>query len=117
MTIGARIKARRQELKLSQRELAAQLGYTDHTTLTRIEAGKVDLPQSRLMKIAKVLGVTPGYLIGSANEEDSQKNSQLAKLAVRLRTDEAFYKRVAALAELSEKQLQGVDQLIAAFKE
>lgn len=34
MSIGDRVKARRTELGLSQRELAARLGYNDHTTLT-----------------------------------------------------------------------------------
>jgi transcriptional regulator with XRE-family HTH domain len=117
MHTGEKIKARRISLGWSQRELATRMGYKNHSVVARIEAGVVDLPQSRLEQFARVLGVTHGYLIGLTAEEDSQKNSQLAKLAVRLRTDEAFYKRVAALAELSEKQLQGVDQLIAAFKE
>jgi transcriptional regulator with XRE-family HTH domain len=117
MTIGERIKARRKELKLSQREMAARLGYTDHTTLTRIEAGKVDLPQSRIMKIAEVLGVTPGYLLGLVSKEDSEKNDQLAKLIVKMRTDSDFYNTVLKLSELNEKQYQGVQQLIAAFHE
>lgn len=70
-TIGARIKARRQELKMTQRELAARMGYKDHTTITRTEAGKVDLPQSRIAQFAEVLGVTPGHLMGwDAEPED-----------------------------------------------
>lgn len=117
MTIGERIKERRQELKLSQRELAARLGYTDHTTLTRIEAGKVDLPQSRIMKIAEVLGVTPGYLLGLVSKEDSEKNEKLAKLLVKMRSDSDFYNTVVALSNLNEKQYRGVQQLIAAFDE
>lgn len=117
MTIGERIKARRKELKMSQREMAARLGYTDHTTLTRIEAGKVDLPQSRLMKIAEVLEVTPGYLLGLVSKEESTKNDQLVKLIVKMRTDDDFYNTVVALSKLSEKQYQGVQQLIAAFEE
>lgn len=70
MTIGQRIKARRNELKLSQRELAARLGYNDHTTLTRIEAGKVDLTQSKVAQFADVLGVTPAYLMGWEHEPE-----------------------------------------------
>jgi transcriptional regulator with XRE-family HTH domain len=71
ITIGSRIKARRQELKISQRELASRMGYTDHTTITRIEAGKVDPPQSRIAQFAKALGTTPGHLMGwDAEPED-----------------------------------------------
>jgi transcriptional regulator with XRE-family HTH domain len=62
--IGERIKARRKELQMSQRELAAKMGYTDHTTITRIEAGKVDPPQSRIAQFADALGTTPGHLMG-----------------------------------------------------
>lgn len=69
-TIGQRIRARRNELGLSQRELAARLGYNDHTTLTRIEAGKVDLTQSRIVQFAKVLDVTTGYLMGWDQEPE-----------------------------------------------
>lgn len=71
ITIGSRIKARRQELRISQRELASRMGYTDHTTITRIEAGKVDPPQSRIAQFAKALGTTPGHLLGwDAEPED-----------------------------------------------
>lgn len=89
MTIGQRIKARRQELKLSQRELAARLGYTDHTTLTRIEAGKVDLPQSRIEKIADVLGVSVGYLMGWEEHPED-----LGALAANILKDPALLKLV-----------------------
>lgn len=114
MTIGSRIKARRQELKMSQREMAARLGYTDHTTLTRIEAGKVDLPQSRIVKIAEVLGVTPGYIMGWEQEPEDMgslaamvlKDPRLLKLVQNYSTlDDADRATVAALVEsLAEKK-------------
>ena len=62
--IGERIKMRRRELHLSQRDLAEKMGYSNHSTITRIEAGKVDLPQSRIAQFAKVLGTTPAHLLG-----------------------------------------------------
>jgi transcriptional regulator with XRE-family HTH domain len=108
MTIGERIKARRQELKLSQREMAARLGYTDHTTLTRIEAGKIDLPQSRIVKIAEVLGVTPGYIMGWEQEPEDMgalaamvlKEPGLLKLVKNYSVlDESDRATVAALVE------------------
>lgn len=97
MTIGQRIKARRQELKLSQREMAARLGYTDHTTLTRIEAGKVDLPQSRIEKIAEVLGVSIGYLMGWTEEPED-----LGALAANVLKDPALLKLVQDFMVLDE---------------
>ncbi len=117
MHIGDRIKARRVSLGWSQRELAERMGYKNHSIVARVEAGKVDLPQSRLDQFAKVLGLTHGYLIGIVSEEESKKNDQLAKLIVKLRSDSDFYNTVVALSELSEKQYRGVQQLIAAFDE
>ena len=64
MSIGDKIRERRKELKMSQRDLAARMGYTDHTTITRIESGKTDPPQKKVAAFARVLGVTPGYLMG-----------------------------------------------------
>lgn len=69
-TTGERIKERRKELGLSQRELAARLGYTDHTTVTRIEGGKVELTHSRLIQFANVLGVSAIYLMGMDDEPE-----------------------------------------------
>ena len=64
MKIGDRIKRRREKLNMSQRDLAARIGYSDHTTITRIESGKTDPPQKKVAAIAKALGTTPGYLMG-----------------------------------------------------
>lgn len=117
MHTGERIKARRISLGWSQRELAAKMGYKNHSVIARVESGSVDLPQSRLDQFAKVLGVTHGYLIGLVSEEESKKNDQLAQLIVKMRSDSDFYNTVVALANLNEKQFQGVQQLIAAFNE
>ena len=64
MNIGRKIKERRTELKISQRELADKMGYSNHSTITRIEAGKVDIPQSKIAKFAEVLNTTPAVLMG-----------------------------------------------------
>ena len=64
MTIGQRIKDRRNELKLSQRDLCEKMGYSNHSTIGKIEAGKVDIPQSRIVQFADVLGVSVAYLMG-----------------------------------------------------
>ena len=64
MTIGDRIKARRNELQWSQRELSDRMGYQNHSTITKIEAGKVDIPQSRIVQFAEVLNVSVAHLMG-----------------------------------------------------
>lgn len=64
MSIGNKIKQRRVELGLSQRDLAAKMGYNNNSTIARIESGKVDIPQSRVVKFSEVLGVSIAYLMG-----------------------------------------------------
>lgn len=117
MHLGEKIKARRQEIGMSQRELSEKLGYKNHSTVARIEMGKVDLPQSKISQFANVLKVSPAYLMGWVSEDESKKNDQLAKLIVRMRKDEDFFKTVAALSELKESQYRGIQQLISAFFE
>lgn len=103
MTIGARIKAKRNELKLSQRELSDRMGYSNHSTIARIEAGKVDLPQSRIAQFAEVLGVSTGYLMGWEQEPE-----ELADVAAKVLTDPDLLRMVEQYLALSE-----VDQYVA----
>ena len=64
MSIGARIKASRESLGMSQAELALLAGYSDQTTIPRVEKDEVAVPLARLEKIASALGVSPAYLAG-----------------------------------------------------
>lgn len=72
MKIGEKIKHRRIELGWSQRDLAAKMSYSNHSTIGRIESGSVDIPQSRIVQFAEVLGVSVAYLMGW--EEEIQKD-------------------------------------------
>lgn len=64
MTMGEQIKARREELGLTQRDLAGLVGYSNHSTVARVEADEVNLPHSKIVEFAKALQVTPGFLTG-----------------------------------------------------
>lgn len=66
--IGLKIKNLRENKQLSQTQLAELVGYKDKTSIAKIEAGKVDLPQSKIMAFAKVLGVTTSYLLDDEHE-------------------------------------------------
>lgn len=113
MKIGEKIKQRRMELGLSQRELAARINYKDHSTIAKIENGKVDLPQSKIVKFAEVLGVEVAYLMGW--EEVQKNNDAIADIVVKLRTDDEFLSLVSALLPLDKEKIQGVKQMLQAF--
>ena len=57
--IGLKIKKLRENMELSQSQLAEMVGYKDKTSIAKIEAGKVDLPQSKILAFSKALNVTP----------------------------------------------------------
>lgn len=70
------IKARRIELGLTQQELAEKMGYTNRSSIAKIENGAVDLSQSKIIQFAKVLETTPGALMGSADHHEELINTQ-----------------------------------------
>ena len=52
------IRQFREELGLSQQELAEKVGYKSRTSIAKIEAGKVDLSNSKIEDFAKVFGIS-----------------------------------------------------------
>lgn len=65
------IKRLREELGLSQDALAKMTGYTDRSSIAKIEKGQVDLQQSKIELFANALSTTPASLMGWENSEES----------------------------------------------
>ena len=110
MTIGGRIRQRRIELKWSQRDLAAKMGYSNNSTITRIESGSVDIPQSRIVQFADVLGVSVAHLMGW--EEMQKNNDTITDAIVRMRSDDEFLSVVGGLLTLDADKMSAVKQLL-----
>ena len=64
MNIGERIRRRREELDMTQDELARAAGYKSRSSINKIEIDGRGLPQDKIADIAKALKVTPSYLMG-----------------------------------------------------
>lgn len=114
MKIGEKIKHRRIELGWSQRELAKRMGYGNHSTITKIESGQVDIPQSRIVQFAEVLGVTVAFLMDW--EEVQKDNDTITDAIVRMRTDKEFFEVVSCLMSLDSEKISSVKQMILAFQ-
>lgn len=67
MSVGANIKKRRFELRMSQQDLAEAMGYKTRSTIAKIESGENDVSQKKLQKFAYVLDTTIEYLISGCN--------------------------------------------------
>ena len=63
-TIGRRIRLRRDQLDMTQEELAQRLGYKSKTSINKIELGKQEITQSKIPEFAAALGITVGQLMG-----------------------------------------------------
>ena len=61
---STRLHLRRKELGLSQEELAQRMGYRSKSSITKLEKGINDLPQSKVEELAAALETTPAYLLG-----------------------------------------------------
>lgn len=69
------IKNKRLEMGISQEELARRTGYTNRSSIAKIESGKVDLSQTKIMQFAEALDTTPSDLMGWDEEPASIKES------------------------------------------
>lgn len=71
VAMGLRIKKLRESKELSQTDLAKLVGYKDKTAIAKIEAGKVDLPQSKIAAFASALNTSTSFLFDETIEQSS----------------------------------------------
>lgn len=79
MSLSNRIKSRRDTLRMSQKQLATQLGYQPECgTIYKLETGKTKLPVDKLCKLAEVLQTTPNWLLGWGGGENVEISTSTA---------------------------------------
>ena len=98
MTIGQRIKIRREELNMSQDDLAKKVGYKSRSSINKIELDLYSLKQSKIKAIADALETTPSYIMGWDEEAEEAKktvpseedslNAEIIKLFMGLTADQ-----------------------------
>ena len=66
-----RIYLRREELHISQRQLAEMLGYSTRTYVSRVELGTLPLAKERLPKWADALKTSVAYLLHEQEDATS----------------------------------------------
>jgi len=85
-TIGARIKALREEKRLSQEELSRAFGFKDRQTLSAIETGERRVAADELLRAAEIFGVRldhftdPFVLVGEGKFSWRQTDVSRGKL-------------------------------------
>jgi transcriptional regulator with XRE-family HTH domain len=102
MTIGKRIKAAMKRADggegINQSELARRLGVKPQAVQSWVRDERPIVPrQARMSSIARVLGVTEGYLYGTESEEKRQEKPESAQ--------QLLHRISAAAPELRPKEL------------
>jgi transcriptional regulator with XRE-family HTH domain len=101
-----RIRDLRMERNMSQDDLAKAMGYRDRSMITKIEGGKVDISQKKIVAFAEVLGTTPRYLMdGDPVENELEIASEEQQILFRLARNakpEAIRAAVAVLKSMEE---------------
>ena len=74
MYIYEKIKYLRERQGMSQQELAERVGFKTASAINKIEMGKRDISQTKILLFAKALGVDPAELLLSDDIEPSISN-------------------------------------------
>lgn len=82
MTIADRIKYKREELQLTQTELAAKAGYSDKTAISKFENSGDDVTMKQVKRVATALGVTTSYLMGWEDKEEEEAKSRFIQASI-----------------------------------
>lgn len=109
------IKARRQELRLTQTELAKMTGYADKSAISRIEQGKVDLPQSKIIEFADALQIAPGDLMGHG-DGGYYVDPETARLADEMKNNPGQRVLMSAAEDLTPEETIEVIDFINSLK-
>ena len=104
MDLANRVRQRREELGMSQEDLALRMGYSSRTSVNKIENGR-PCSQKIIARLAEALGVGIPYLMGWDEEkaiEMHKKNDALSDIIIELRTDEDFMSIVEAIYKMDK---------------
>lgn len=102
MDIGGRIRYRREQLGITQEELAEMIGYKSKTSINKIELGVQNLKQSKIKAIADALQTTPGYIMGWEGLDEREKYRK----AVEARRIETYMEKFSRLSSKNQETIE-----------
>lgn len=111
---GERIRRARIIKGLTQTELATLCGYTDGTTIYKIEKGKQDIPASKIRALCSALDVDFNYLKGAPDYIINIDGMDLTIERQNIDEKRAAYNRqiMDLLSQANETQLKQVISMI-----
>lgn len=111
--IGLLIKQKREELGLTQEELAKKVGYKSRASINKIELQR-DIPIKKLKPIADVLGIDIHVLVGLQNDIDDESPYAIdnAHMIAQIRNDYELTEALKIYFSLPKDKKKYVTDLI-----
>jgi len=114
MTLGQKLKSKREELGLTQGYIAKKVGVATQTIFKYENEIVTNIPLDRLELLADALNVTPAYLMGW-EETTIKKNDTITDIILQIRSDEELLELVKGICNLPEEQRSAVQTFLSAF--
>ena len=112
--IGTRIMERRQQLGLTQEELAFRMGYKTKSAINKIELGINDVSQSKVVKFAEALQTSIAYLMGWDEAETKKQPIEFDRLP---ENRKEFIIKVAQMPDAEFDRLKQILSLVENTKQ
>lgn len=113
MELAEKVKIRREQLGLSQEELALRMGYKSRSSINKIETGR-PVTQKIIARLADALGVSIPYLMGW-DETPADDLEGMGALAAQLLLDPDAMEMAREYMQLSEADRYAVRLVIASM--
>lgn len=111
------IKKLRLERGMSQDELAKKTGYTDRSSIAKIEKGLVDLQSTKVQTFANALGVSPAELMGIDNvDKQYYVDPATAEIAQKIFENKEMRALFDAVDDIAPDDLEAVYNIALALK-
>lgn len=114
MELSDRVRCRREELGLTQDDLAKRMGYKSRVSINKIENGR-PVSQKIIVRLADALGVSVPYLMGW-DEKPAEELQGMGALAAELLMDQDAMEMVREYMQLNEVDRYAVRLVIASMR-
>lgn len=122
MTTGDRIRERREQLGLSQTDLALKLGLSGKSSIARIETMGDKVTLKNVEKCAKALNCSPTYLLGfkdnksDTNNDNYYVSEETMKTAQMIKDNKELGLLFDAAKDASPEDLMTIQTMLLALK-
>lgn len=117
MTVADRIRLKREELNLSQDELAKKIGCKDKSTISKIEKSGNNITMKNIQRIADALEVTSQYLMGWEDIQEIEYDTEKVTIIKNNKNEEEARKLYELYQQANPSIKAAIETLLKGNKE